>query len=213
MRTDLLTEKELNEYSRMNLQQGYYQIKSVNETILDRTYEQDIKIDGKNFNCIAHYIQYMKCVTWGLPQNICDYVLHKYKADYPMKADKEYIAFEDNFNMQYNDEIHGIPEQYRTKWRDLCPIVTAEAITSLHEQSTAFKSALKETRKSLLIEISPSILWGIDTEKFSNDFMSNPTNWRGENLYCQVLMAVRDKHEPSLSNIVAKFKDFINKKA
>ena len=208
MRTDILTENELNENSKMNLKMGYYETFTLNETALDRTYKQDIIIDGKHFNCIAHYIQYQKCQTWGLSKEICDYILHKYIADYPIKTDCEYIKFEDNFSYEYIAEIHSIPDQYRTKWRKICPMAATEAAFSAYEQCAAFKSALNNTKKALLIELSPSILWGIDTDGFSSETISNPINWKGENLYGQVLMAIRDKYHGSLltrfKNIMAK---------
>ena len=209
MRTDILTEQELNENSRMNLKMGYYQTVTVNETVLDRTYKQDISIDGKTFNCIAHYIQYQKCKTWGMSNDILSHILYKYTADYPTKTTKDYINFEDQFINSHLKEISQIPDQYRTKWREVCPYATAEAVLSAYEQSYTFKTALNESKKSLLVEISPCILWGIDTENFSSDTISNPINWRGENLYGQVLMAIRDKYHASL---FTKFKTLINKK-
>lgn len=198
MRTNILTEEELNENSRMNIKPGDYEIFSVNETVLDRTYKHDLKIEDKHFNCIAHYIQYQKCQTWGLSHDICDYILYKYAADYPIKTTKDYINFEDEFNNQYAMEIKSIPDQYRAKWREECPIVTAEAVLSAYEQSDSFKKALLDTKRTLIVELSPSILWGIDTESFSSDITSNPINWRGENLYGQVLMGIRNKYRPSL---------------
>jgi len=206
MRQNILTEEELNRPSKMNIAPGSYETFSVNETILDRTHPANISIDGKTFNCIAHYVQYVKCETWGLSKDIIDYVLHRYKAEYPTKIDREYIKFEDDFSTNYFRDIERVPSQYRSKWREICPYATAEAVLSLYEQSPEFKIALNKTKKQLIVEMSPAILWGIDTKSYTNDTISNPINWQGENLYGQVLMAIRDKYSNTIFN---KFKAMI----
>ena len=207
MRTDILTEEELSKNARINIKPGSYITFTVNETPLDRTFKQEIKIDDKKFNCIAHYIQYKKCQTWGLKQDTCDYILYKYAADYPTKTNKSSIVFEDHFYDQYIAEIASVPNQYKTKWREECPLVTAEAILSAYEQSEKFKKTLCDTKNSLIIELSSSILWGIDTKDFTTDTISNPINWEGENLYGQILMAIRDKYNLS---IFARFKSIMS---
>lgn len=169
-----------------------YILSIVNETILDRTYATKFLVDDIYFNSLAQYILYRRCKLLNLSSELIADVAQHYKAPFPITVETDEIPWEVQFFDNNFDIISEARRNTGLIWKEQCVFVATEAILELAKQSSTFRVALLETHNNVIVEMSKSLLWGIDAQSSLLSDIAHPELWGGENCYGQALMTARE---------------------